>query len=1412
MVKSVTRGLLLFFVLFFVGGLKAQALMNGSMPHRVLANPQMLIFKENEQPSAEQWPLVVSKLGKYTSQSEWRKYQEIPDDLGQIHYRIRQYYQGVPAFLSIGIVHTQKGKILSVNGDLVSESQFSGKKVLDEPSALKLALSYLPATKYYWEDAGQNEALQMATGNPDTTYFPTGKLIYMAQGLNLGGTHRLCYQFDVFASEPLAGMSIFVDAETGEILASNDLILHGDSKGTAVTKYSGTQKIITDSTSTTNFRLREMGRGAGIETYNLKKGTTYSGGVDFTDADNTWNNVNVSKDEVATDAHWGAEMTYDYFKNVHSRNSYDGNGAKILSYVHYSTNYNNAFWDGTRMTYGDGDGTMCTPLTALDVCGHEITHAVTTNTANLVYSYESGALNESFSDVFGQTVEIWARPTKFNWRIGEDITPSGNGIRSMVNPNLFSHPKYYKGVNWYAGAGDNGGVHTNSGVQNYWYYLIAKGSSGTNEKGSVFKIDSLGIDKAAKIAYRNLSVYLTSSSQYADARIFSVLSAADLYGQCSNEVIQVTNAWWVCGVGNKYDSAYVKANFAGDTLACKPGKAMNFLNYSENYKASQWYFGDGGTATTTNTSHAYTSYGKYTVKLVVDGCFKGKKDSMTKVQYVKVDSTFDICKAFLLPKTGTDSAVGCRGFVYDEGGEDNYITNQIVKFKLKLPGADSIRYRFKVLDYEVGFDSLVMYKNSVAGANRLGQFSGNTLPLAGAWKTIAGSALWFIQYSDPMVTGKGFKVEYEGVFKPLDVQLRRDTVVCKGRPVLLAAAAAGGRSTPYTYSWYGTGVSGGGKTQVVFPAATQQYTLVLWDGCALKSDTAIQTIYVKPPLTVKIVQADTAVCITDTMFLAAKVSGGDTAGYKYQWSNGMGTSPLTSIILTDTIKVYLTLTDGCTVVSATDSARLDTYLPLMMSVSNDTTLCKGRTAILLVSIKGGNRLHGGGAYTLAWSNGVKAGAITVGPSVSTTYYVTGSEGCSPDVRDSVKVVMRNPLYLSTVKDSILCHGEKMAVNILDSGGLASNRKIVWDSIGLVGNSVVVNPLAVGKTIYRVHVEDGCTVLNDTTIFTVDRLPAITGSISLSDSILCFGDFTIAQITAGGGRSLTRKWFLDGVQISAMGVLDTPLLSKTYRLVVSDGCSVPYNDSVKVIVAPSKISLSLGARDSVICAGSSVGYLSVNGTGGFAPLTYKWDDPMKQTTAKATGLGKGIYMLRVRDAEGCLDSLGLFINEYRLLMNPLKDTVIARGTLAKLYGYNGSNWRWSPKKFMVSTDTLETVFVRPTDSMVYTLLALDSNGCLFRDTVWVRVVDPELVRIPNLITPNGDFDNEYWDLTELFEYNQRLVNIYNRAGELVYHSDPYQNDWNGKDASGADLPVGIYFYHMKHNKTREEHRGFIQIMR
>jgi Zn-dependent metalloprotease len=131
------------------------------------------------------------------------------------------------------------------------------------------------------------------------------------------------------------------------------------------------------------------------------------------------------------------------------------------------------------MTYGDGNGTTFTPLTAIDITAHEIAHGLTSNTSNLVYSNESGALNESFSDIFGVSVESFANNNTLNWIIGEDATPNGNGIRNMSNPNAFADPDTYLGTNYYTGTQDNGGVHTNSGVQNFWYYLLTVGGTGT---------------------------------------------------------------------------------------------------------------------------------------------------------------------------------------------------------------------------------------------------------------------------------------------------------------------------------------------------------------------------------------------------------------------------------------------------------------------------------------------------------------------------------------------------------------------------------------------------------------------------------------------------------------------------------------------------------------------------------------------------------------------------------------------------------------------------------------------------------------------------------------------------------------------------------------------------------------------
>jgi Zn-dependent metalloprotease len=326
----------------------------------------------------------------------------------------------------------------------------------------------------------------------------------------------------------LARELIFVNAQNGEI-EFNENLLHtgGDSKATAITAYSDTQPIVTDSLNGF-FTLGDSTRGTAIITLNSQTQRNYLGAVDFVDSNNFWNNFNANKDEFATDAHWGTEVTYDYLSNVHNRNSIDNNGFPLVSFVHYDQNYANAFWNGTVMTYGDGNSTssLSNPLVSLDIVAHEITHGLTDFTSDLIYANESGALNESFSDIFGTALEFYARPNRANWLIGEDV---GGAIRSMVNPNAFGHPDTYEGQSWRQTKGciptannDRCGVHSNSGVQNYWFYLLVNGGVGVNDVTDSFNVAGLGITKAEKIAFRNLTVYLNPSSNHDEARFYAI--------------------------------------------------------------------------------------------------------------------------------------------------------------------------------------------------------------------------------------------------------------------------------------------------------------------------------------------------------------------------------------------------------------------------------------------------------------------------------------------------------------------------------------------------------------------------------------------------------------------------------------------------------------------------------------------------------------------------------------------------------------------------------------------------------------------------------------------------------------------------------------------------------------------------
>jgi Zn-dependent metalloprotease len=492
---------------------------------------------------------IVDEAGKPASVSNGIIKNVETDAKGMVHYRYQQSVNGIAIENADMIVHVANGKIKSQNGkwikDFPADMQLTAS--LSAATALNKAQQNIGASKYKWELPAEEAFLKREQNDPNATFYPKATLVYYSGERDvIPSAIRLAYKFDVYAQDPISRQLIFVDAVNGKILGKRELLHETNTTGTAQTAYSGTQTITSDFTGA-NYRLREAGRGAGtsINTYNMLTGTNYASAVDFTDADNNWNNVNAAKDEYATDAHWATEKTYDYFYQKYNRNSIDNAGMTLNSYVHFSVGYFNAFWDGSRMTYGDGDATNGNkPLTSLDVCGHEITHGITERTSNLVYSYESGAMNEGFSDIFGTAIEAFARPGNTDWLIGGDFFT----IRNMSNPNAFNDPDTYGGTFWYNSSGDNGGVHTNSGVLNYWFYLLTVGGSGINDHNVSFNVTGIGMDKAAAIAYRLNTVYLVSTSQYYDARILGIQAAEDLYGVGSPEAIQTANAWTAVGL------------------------------------------------------------------------------------------------------------------------------------------------------------------------------------------------------------------------------------------------------------------------------------------------------------------------------------------------------------------------------------------------------------------------------------------------------------------------------------------------------------------------------------------------------------------------------------------------------------------------------------------------------------------------------------------------------------------------------------------------------------------------------------------------------------------------------------------------------------------------------------------------
>jgi len=593
--KKINKIVFLFSLIIFAFSGVVSAQDKKDEKRNVKEPPSLVVFDASQSYSLQNSSQIFKEVLNPSPQTSFTTLKQEQDPLGFTHQKMQQYFKGVKVEFATATLSSKNGTVQTLNSSYSPIAEdFNVTPSVSNSQALNNAMAHVGATKYMWQNTSEAALADYQK--------PSGELVVFPAMKNISETNRLAYKFDIYATAPLYRADVYIDAKTGQFIFENKRIHHANVPATGTSLYNGTVSFTADNASGP-YRLRQTADGSGIQTFDLNNSTNYNSAVDVTSS-----STNFTSNPTGVQAHFGAERTHKYFSQKHGRNSYNNAGAIIKSYVSYSSNYVNAFWDGSRMTYGDGDGVNYGPLVSLDICGHEIAHGVTEYSANLVYSYQSGALNESFSDIFGESIEKFASGTN-DWLMGDDIGAGGSGgaLRSMSNPNAYGDPDTYLGTNWYSGSGDNGGVHINSGVQNFWFYVLSVGKSGTNDLGNSYNVTGIGMDKAAAIAYRNLTVYLNSNSQYSDARNGAIQAARDLYGADSPEEIATTNAWYAVGVGAPYGGG------GGSSYCASQGNNVNDeyisrvqLNTINNASGAQLYSDFTSISTTLNEGTAYT--------------------------------------------------------------------------------------------------------------------------------------------------------------------------------------------------------------------------------------------------------------------------------------------------------------------------------------------------------------------------------------------------------------------------------------------------------------------------------------------------------------------------------------------------------------------------------------------------------------------------------------------------------------------------------------------------------------------------------------------------------------------------------------------------------------------------------------
>ncbi|WP_225655269.1 M4 family metallopeptidase [Streptomyces pseudogriseolus] len=450
---------------------------------------------------------------------------------GTVHTRYERTYAGLPV----------------LGGDLIVHQPADGARTVTK--AVRTAVAVPSVTPKVGAARAEAQALA-AAGKAGAERTEAGsaprRVIWAAEG-----TPVLAYETVVGGLQEDGTpneLHVITDATTGEKLHEWQAV----HTGTGRSLYSGTVTLGTVRSGST-YQLNDTSRG-GHKTYNLARSTSGTGTL-FTDADDTWGtgtaSSSTSDQTAAVDAAYGAQITWDFYKNTFGRNGIRNDGRAAYSRVHYGSNYVNAFWQDSCfcMTYGDGTGNV-NPLTSLDVAGHEMSHGVTANTAGLRYSGESGGLNEATSDIFGTGAEFYAANSADagDYLIGEKIDINGDGspLRYMDKPSKDGASRDY----WSSNLGSVD-VHYSSGPANHFFFLLSEGSGARTVNGVSYNsptydgstVTGIGRAKALQIWYKALTTYFTSTTNYKAARTGTLSAASALYGAGSAEYKAVDAAW-----------------------------------------------------------------------------------------------------------------------------------------------------------------------------------------------------------------------------------------------------------------------------------------------------------------------------------------------------------------------------------------------------------------------------------------------------------------------------------------------------------------------------------------------------------------------------------------------------------------------------------------------------------------------------------------------------------------------------------------------------------------------------------------------------------------------------------------------------------------------------------------------------